>query len=208
MRPSSRWLLVCLSGILAVSCAVPRYTPVTDPAQRLEFRGISILPPQGDDWYFIKGPHEVTYGKKIVKRRGRPAEMAHTFIAVARTDYVNKFEIETPRKLRQFVERTLISADRFKLVEFKAISDTSLGSDCVQYDAIAEEHDNPRFQGFVLLITTHGLQCRHPYFPGLLIHVYYSERHIQGEQPQPLLFEALKHEVEPFLKSLVFAKVP
>ncbi len=209
MRTNSRWLLVCLSGILAVSCAVPRYTPVTDPAERLEFRGISILPPQGDDWVFIKGPHKVTFGKTIVKRRGRPAEMAHTFIAVARTDHVKKSEIETAWKLRQFVELNLIWAwtDRFKLVESKVVPISSLGSDGAQYDVVNEERDNPRFPGFVLLMTTHGIQCRHPYSPGLLVNVAYGERHLQGDQPRPLLIEALKHEVEPFLKSLEFTRV-
>ena len=207
MRTSSRWLLVCLSGILAVSCAVPRYTPVTGPAQRLEISGISILPPQGDDWAFIKGPHKVIFGKKIVKRRGRPAEMAHTFVAVARTDHVKKSEIETAWKLRQFVKRSFISADRFKLVESKVVSISSLGSDCAQYDVVNEERDNPRFPGFVLLMTTHGIQCRHPYSPGLLVNVAYGERHLQGDQPRPLLIEALKHEVEAFLKSLKFTQV-
>ena len=131
MRTSGQWVLVCLSSILAVSCAVPGLTPVTNPAQRLEFHGFSILPPQGNNWHFIKkDSHGVNFGKKLVERPTRPAERGHTFIAVARADYVKKTEIKTPWNLRQFVELNLIWGwtDRFKLVESKVVSISSLGS--------------------------------------------------------------------------------
>ena len=51
MRIVRVWIIFLSVGLGVVGCAGgPQFIPVTDPTQRLEFEGFSILPPQGDNW--------------------------------------------------------------------------------------------------------------------------------------------------------------
>ena len=206
MKRGSIPMLVCLFSMVVVGCVAPRFIPVADVTQRLDFHGFSILPPQGKDWYVVeKDPRAVAFRKKLMERPRQPEDLNHTFAALAGAVDLKQPTFDSPTELREFVERSLQGEGRFSLIESRVVLDGSLGFDCMRYDAIQEERGNPRAAGFVLVITMHGLFCPHPYAPGLIVHVHYSERRVQGDRA--LFDEALRREVEPFLRSVVFTRL-
>ena len=215
-----------------IDCNRLGMTPVTNADQRLDFHGFSILPPKGEHWcIFNRDSHLIAFGKnlfggKLWRKPPRPAERAHSFVAVAAAVEVKDAKVESFAELQAFVERWLRRGGvmrrvgskwvldstplnpRFTLVESKVVIDRSLGADCVRTDVVIEERDNPRVPQFVLVLKEpHNFLCLHPYSMGLLIFISYSERYVRGAEPRPLLADALKHEVEPFLRSVVFTQV-
>jgi hypothetical protein len=51
MRILQVWIILLGVGLGVVGCTGgPPLVPVTDPTQRLEVEGLSILPPQGENW--------------------------------------------------------------------------------------------------------------------------------------------------------------
>ncbi len=92
-----------------------------------------------------------------------------------------------------------------RVIESKLVSDSSRGTDCVWIDVVAEERDNPMRPGVVFETTYHGLECRHPDSPLLVVVVVYSERYPQGGQAR--LIQANKQELDPFIDSLMFRPV-
>lgn len=202
MRRNGQWMLLCVSSVLAVSCAASQLTPVTNLTQRLEFHGFSILPPQGYSWVFTKKDSQGAKFGRIL--REIPSERGHTFIAWAITKDVNEAEIADQAKLREFVERILKPGRRFKLVNSRVIL---AGSDCVRYNTAVEERENPLFPDKVLILTTRGVWCLHP-DSRHLIHAGFSERYIKGEhQPLSMVSYLPNQEVEQFLKSLKIERI-
>ena len=74
-------------------------------------------------------------------------------------------------------------------------------TDCVSYDLVQEEHDNPVLPSTVLIMTDHGVYCRYP-GSAETVQVFSSERYKQGDKPfdQP----ALKQEASAFIDSIEF----
>ncbi len=203
MRAGSRLhVLIYLSGLLALGCGGLRL--VTNPTERLEFQSFSILPPQGENWYVGRtDPRGITFFKKLMDRPVKATDVARSFFAAATAGETTYAKLTLP-ELRELVERSLtpVPGGRFRSVESQVIADNSLGAECIRYGTVQEERDNPRWPGFVLVMTVHGFQCLHPYASGLGVNLSYSERYVQGDQP--VLSDALKQEVELFLRSVLF----
>lgn len=208
-----------------VDCRTLRLTPVTDSAQRLTFHshGFSILPPQGEHWCISRADSNgIAFGKnlfggKLLERPPRLNEMTHTFVAMAMAVTVEETKIETAADLQAFAERwdggfrmvgskiVLNSSPvpRFKVIDSKVTLAPRIGSfDCVRWEGVREERDNPQRRGFVLILTEYTWLCRHPHSSGLVL-IGYSERHLQGDVLDSPLVETLKQEVEPFVGSLL-----
>lgn len=210
---------------VTLDCPALRMAPVTNLDQRLEFQaeGFSILPPQGQDWCIQRlDSHGVVFNKhplsgKLLEKQPQLVDVFHTFAAFAVARDVKQTKIESSADLKAFVDQLLREGDvgrfvegeegsavrRFRLVESNSVLDNSFGSDCVRFDAVVEERDNPRLAGSVLILNVpNNLICRHPHSPGVsLIWISFNERYVQGEQP---LAATVKHEFEPFVRSLQF----
>ena len=196
-------------------CQAMRLAPVTNPTQRLEFRaqGISVLPPPGDHWCIQgSGPKGVGFathpllGKRLEAVPSR-AERAHTFAALVIADAAPKdVKLDTAEDLLALAEQRARSGGRFKTVESRAVRDTSLGAECVRFDYVAEERDNPNAPGLVLVVVNRdNFLCRHPSAQNpILVMIGASERYVQGTVSEPLLTESLRPEWEVFVRSLQF----
>lgn len=60
-------------GMLILGCAtqLPVGQAIFNPAERMEFDGISVLPPQGKDWVIGISPiHEVIFKKQFSESSG------------------------------------------------------------------------------------------------------------------------------------------
>src|SRR5262249_6332041 len=85
----TRWLLLSLAIALSSGYATSSSlrTPITDRSQRMSFRGFSILPPQGDNWYIkSRDPGGVAFAKFLMDASNR-ASAEHTLAAIATVVY-------------------------------------------------------------------------------------------------------------------------
>lgn len=195
--------------------ASPGPSPVGDPAQRLDFPGVSILPPRGGNWFITppvpSGPGAthtvVAFGKKL--REGPPAtpEEAHTIRATVVVSDLREARFEDSTAFLGFLERESgermvgrMVNKRHRLLASELSLDSSPGSTCVKYEQTFEDTGVPRFPGSIFILATRGFRCLHPHWPKYMVDVGYSQRYLRGQRP--LSIEA---ELEPFLKSVVFA---
>ena len=215
MRLLRSALFFLLFGLVAPGCAIgPRITPVTDPTQRLQFPGFSILPPKGDSWFIVESlptpPNwtlHVALLKKLRETIKRPSEF-HLIYAFVKTQSLGNVTFGNRTELLQYLAQALENENRgnpdprVRNLESKASLDKYLGWDCIRYEIRWESHNPPAFPGFIFLHTVRGFQFLHPDSSTLVIDISYSERYLRGQQSIPL-----EAEIEPFLRSLVFTPV-
>jgi hypothetical protein len=192
-----------VAGVAVAGCA-PTLVAVTNPTQRVEMDGVSVLPPAGQTWYV--GPRD---SRHILFIR-RPPDSPHTIRAMALVDKIEiggavLGPIRHAQDLQEVTERRLQSGGRFVTIESNVRPDTSRGAECVRVDAVQEERDNPRFPGVVLVLVSHALDCVHPRSPGYVVSVSYGERYPKGQQAFPV--ETLRSEGEPFIRNATFTPV-
>ncbi len=205
MKPYRRWIWVILFEVLVLGCTDQAPSGQTiNPAERLEFDGFSVLPPQGKNWKLGKSPgYGVVFTKRLFEKPRSP-EIHSLHVAVARHDF-NRRELKTPQDLLSFVKRAFRAEPRFRVVNSNVVLDDAMSNvmdtDCVRYDMMQEERDNPVAPGAVLIVTAHGFECRHPSSPKVVIGAWCSERYPQGEQS--LLDETLQQECESFLQNVL-----
>jgi len=198
-----------LAAITVVGCASqPR--PVTDSTTRLQFVGFSVLPPQGNNWYFnMEGQYVVSFGKFDRGKYKPGTKPTHTLIVTAFSGQLTpENKIDTPERLYAFSEAFLHrkGPTRFDSQEIELTPYRTQETDCVQYDHVVEERDNPKVAGAILTITAHGFICRNSYSPDWLISAFYSERYIPGEKID--VGPSFKREGQSFLKNIVFTPPP
>jgi hypothetical protein len=147
---------------------------------------------------------------KVIETRPSQAELRHTVALATIADEVPKdARVETASEMFAFVERRILGAQpgsRFKVVESKFMPDSSLGAECIRFDAVVEERDNPGAPGVVLIgVMRDNFLCRHPDSrPPTLVLIMVSERYPQGTVTRPLLIDTLRSEWEPSVRSLQF----
>jgi hypothetical protein len=194
------------------------FTPVPNPSGRIELAslGVSIVPPQADRWcmspmnsnVFSFGTHPLM--GKYLETAPSHAEMAHTFgILVMSGPPPKDAKLNTPEELAAFAQRTITGeSGRFRTLQSKAVQDSSLGADCIRFDSIVEERDNPRAPGVVLqVVNRDNYLCRHPYARSPMLVMWgASERYIQGTVSPPSLLDTLKVEWEPSVRSVEFLR--
>lgn len=196
-----------LLAILLVGCA-PVFRPVS-PGQRMNLHGFSILPPQGSGWLMAEsdsGPRRAMFGKAF----GRGP--LPTLVAVASAaDMPPEITARDADELRQAMERltweqSRVLQGRYVLKQYSPTVDRSPGAECIRYDLLQEETNNPALRGRILEIRVSGLDCLHPANRRLMIKVYYSLRTERGSAF--LLDPGTQQELEAFLRSLSFRALP
>jgi hypothetical protein len=97
---------------------------------------------------------------------------------------------------------------RMRIVESTSTRDTSLGAECVRFDSILEEHDNPRARGAVFVVVNRdSYLCRHPHAPSPTLVLFgASERYIRGTVSPPLLLDTLSAAWVPAVRSIQFLR--
>ena len=234
LSPEPARLLVGIVGrlvlILVISaCAIslgwtasaPVLTPISDPTQRFELPGLSVLPPRGDNWFLASLPPPeavsavrlVSFAKKLREEPAtRPADARLIYAEVlvwdlrdpvfqapaafqSSADFVQwaKEQFGNPRRQGEMVTR------RSRVLGVETAPDDSLGAMCVRYRRSTERSEWAPFPDSIFIVVARGLYCLHPHWPRYMIDVSYTQLYLQGEEP--LSPEA---EVEPFLESPMF----
>ena len=201
---------IMLAAITVTGCATqPR--PVTDSTTRLQFVGFSVLPPQGNNWYLTReSRYTVGFGKVDLNKYQSATEITHSFLAVSYSDMVAVgVKIDTPERLLKFSEvllREKNDTGRFRPLKLELNPYRTQETDCVQYDQVVEERDNPRFAGSILTITANGFLCRNTYSPDWFVSAYYTERYIPEKKVDS--GKSFERESQIFLKKIVFTPPP
>lgn len=214
---------------VTMTCSTLRVSAVAEPGQRIDVGDFSVAAPKGEGWCLgAEGSQVVAFmmhplmGQYIEKPERSMA--LNTVVMTAYKIRHGGTDLENTDELQQFVEEwvtqglklkviesELIVGDkilpRFTLVRSKVRPEPSSDADCVGYDFVMEERDNPRAPKSVLINTDHGVICHHPNAPDYLVVMSLSERYERGKQIDPSLFQKLKsQEAEPFFESLEFAQ--
>lgn len=211
---------------LTLDCYTFGLSPVADPDGRFETTGFSVLPPRGLEWCVAAiRPGEIVFVRhalmgKLLQVRPTAEDAAHTFVAHAGLAEPEKpTPFETTSALQAFVRQwqaralgTRYEASKVIVLNSPApnathiqsdvVPELSLGANCVRYNAVFEERNNPQLPRAVLVLMDEGVVCRHPASPTLLLFSVFSERYVQGQPRDVDLVRTLRQEVEPFLRSI------
>lgn len=190
------------------------------PDERVEFPlwGYSVLPPKGSHWCVgRRDPRGVVFNThpllgRLIDEQPSRTEILHTLGLMTVADEVPRdAKVDTPAEMFAFVEQRFLRTEpRFTVVQSSFRADPSPGAECVRFDAVIEERDNPGARDLVLVgVLRDNLVCRHPSTRvPVLVLVSASERYVQGTLNGPLLIDALRSEWEPSVRSLQFLPRP
>ena len=189
-------------------------TPVGDATQRIELEsdGISIRPPTGGQWCIERGPRNVTFHTspmlgKVLAAAPSKTQRLHSFVVTLGVFTApENVKLDTPADLVAVAEYWTQGGDRFTVRHRQLTLDASLGADCVRYDLVGEERNNPLAGGSVLIqVFRDNYICRHPRarIP-TLVWFGASERYLQDTPQHELLIGLLRPQWEPSVRSVMF----
>lgn len=210
-----------------MTCSAMGAPAVVEPGQLIDVANFSVAAPQGDTWCFgSKGPDYVVFGthplmgKYIEKPEASMGR--NTIVLAARRIKHGAASLTDSNGLQKFVEEWVkrglgidaegpepmvrhTKLERFTTVRSRVVPWRSLDADCVRYEYVMEERNNPRAPGTVFILNDFGAVCHHPAAKDYLVVMGISERYERGRQIDPSLFDRLKgRDAEPFLNSLKF----
>ncbi len=195
--------------------------PISDRSRRIEIQGMSVLPPQGEDWFlFPVSPQEgipentlIRFVKRLPDAPPWRSEDARQVFAAVSVLNSGKVKSPTPVEfLEDFkgeffkdgkIRTGEMITSRQRLTGFDAALDDSLGAICVRYSRLTEVTGQFReLPDLVAISSTRGLICSHPHWPQFLIDVTYQQVYAKGQAPL-----SLDAESDIFLKSILFTSV-
>ena len=205
MRGVRVWIILFGVGLGVVAYARgPQLIPVTNPTQRLESDVLSILPPQGENWFIVRKPQGA--GGLVFQffRSTTPPSKTRTVLANVQVLRGRDFIPAESRagflqELAQF--KYSEQTNRERPISVTISPDKTLAQDCVRYDVTHEDRGVPRYRGSVFIWDAHGFICVHPDLADTVVDIQYSQRRLQEEPPLSLAGEG-----EPFVKSVLFKK--
>jgi|SRR5471030_139203 virginiamycin B lyase len=210
--------LVCASMVAGlVACAGtteqihlwPPKTPAVVPGQRIEFKGLSVLPPQHPGWVVMpplpQPPRPVNTLVSFSNTFGKPG-VQQVVAGVLLID-IGRQTFDSPQAFEEFnrveMNATLpvIMTARRKLLSLDIGPASLPGLMCVRYDAKAEETGGPSSPGGRFLFSVHGYRCLDPKWPRYAVDLNLFQRYPDSAKPLDL-----SAQVEPFLQSLAFTE--
>src|SRR6267142_3305566 len=155
--------VMALAGALACTAPPSRTWPgprpmrIEDPSQRAQFRGFSLLPPNGPGWMAAPplptAPGPVYLVQAFGKEPDRRSANVHTVAASILTWDVGSRTFESPRAFLEYEEAETQSAigfqvsARHQVLDAKTMLDDLLGPKCVKYDYTVEDTGVPSAPG-------------------------------------------------------------
>ncbi len=210
-------IFFCVAIVPAFTVGGQDLQPLADRSRRIEIPGLSVSPPQGDDWFlFPLSPQESTPGNSLIRfvhrlqnvAPVRPEDARQVFAGVLVTDS-GEAQSRTPAEFLQAFRGDFSSSigemitRRQRLTGFDAVLDDSPGATCVRYSRLTEIAGQfPAFPDLVAISSTRGLYCSHPYWPQYHIDLTYQQNYPKGQRPL-----ARDAESDIFFKSILFTSV-
>lgn len=199
-----------------------------------ENKFFSVLPPPAQTWCSREtgDPTTIVFstskfmGQYLEKAPPRE-EMTHTFGIMANTVRVDNVDISSTSSMKNFMARWFYEGaqtytfkngeryaelvpqegeERFASIRMEVEGDNSYRANCVRFDSLQEEKNNPRFRNWIFDLKNKGVACQHPFRSDLLVMVAFSERHKKGFENSQLS-NRIRKEAERTIKSLEFSKL-
>ena len=213
-RPVAMLMFFCVGVVSGFALGGQDFQPISDRSRRIEIPGLSVNPPQGEDWFlFPVSPQEASPADAMIRfvrrlqeappARPEDARAVHAAVIVmdsgemsppTPSEFLQAFTEGEPKRVGQMITR------RQRLIEFPAALDNSLGATCIRYSRVTEITGQfPLFPDLVAISSTRGLFCSHPHWPQYNIDLTYDQMYPKGEKPL-----SLDAEADMFLESVVF----
>lgn len=182
MRLSYNIIIVFLIINVLGGCT-PFIKKVTQYDVPFERPGYSILPPQGEDWYYTErgqvGEYVLTYMKRFKSR-------THTlFASITETHQSTKFNDK--EEYLSFMTKIIqmgMDPRRFNVLEEQIVLDKKFGPFCIRYYSKVEDHTKVAGNLPFLTMETYGYYFVHPRKDQLMLAIIYSERGDEDELDQ------------------------
>jgi hypothetical protein len=190
-----------------VGWSAPEFSPVKEPAVRIESAGFSILPPAGSNWHMRKIDNGWVFA-----RQGSPGSHTHTVgAAIMRHTGFNPGSVgfaayaTNPEVFAAYVKKATEAMNppgsRMRFLDHTVVPDSRLGY-CAREYAKFEDRGSP-VTAAVLTQEDWSYTCLHPSSPQVIIQVSFSERGLPGETDP-----SLPSIREQFWESLEFRPLP
>lgn len=214
---------------ITINCDALQSSPVTNPEQRIEIAapGFSVLPPRGELWcYRLMSSQGVSFFKipKFSKAFDGPPSLETAVLRLSGAMAMSLKGLwdlgnpQSPDELKSLVSvlinehlfsqisaGVLSAQHRFGLLESNVSINSTLGANCVTFDAVVKERGSAQAPTVAFVLNLPGnIVCRHPTASDIdLIWVGFVERYVDGDQRAS---DTLKGEYEPFVQSLQFMR--
>ncbi len=170
------------------------FQKVVSSAERIRIEGVSILPPEGDDWY-LKKEHD---GSIRFRKSGKTQDQSIVGEVVL-------FKLPDLKSKEEFLN--LVSEQRAKdsqgpreiLLNKEVLSDEK-GEFCVRTHTVSKEFKakNLPVTSDFLLMENIELNCRHPYDKNIAVHIGFSQRTLPNNT-----FKDFESDANKFIKNVI-----
>lgn len=178
MKLRSLALLASATLLTLCSCSASRWSqPVTDPTSPLALEGLTVLPPQGTNWYVVA---EDSQG--VVFARRFSDEAVSTIASASSGSSESTFG--SPTGFLRHVERVLSKGrdpERAEDVTCSARLTRRHGDYCVEYLETFLDRGFPAAKGRTLRVENRGCWLLHPEDLGQSVVLLYSTRRPSSE---------------------------
>jgi hypothetical protein len=214
-----------LSSALAPSALAETWEPRTldcasfdqegAAGQRIMLAAFSLTLPsapnlciQGRDETSVWLSTNALMGKKLMEPPS-PQEMKHSLAMHASLKSTTGQPVRTAADLRAVAEGIAAAPEGFSVHRSTLTPVKRGGVDCISIASLQEDLENPLSpSGAFMLEVPEELVCLYPGQPDVVVTIGYSERYPKGYEPPRLLAEALKPQLDAFMRSLAFDSTP
>ena len=212
---------------ILTSIAISQAQTRQDPVARIELPGFSILPPTGLNWSRYSEPNRNIFLFSKLKYADQGREKVHSFVLLAHWLHLElpNEAYEDERQLLDSLRESLraeirpewlrsleafIDTEKYTVIEptgqdtSRPVQRMGIKHRCIRYrmQHLDEDRSSSPPQA-VLTIESRGKRCLHPFYPGHVINISYSQRSRKGEWD-----DAFDSEADRFLQSLEIEPIP
>ena len=190
-----RIILLLVAIVSVTACNSQRSTNVTDPNDKIDIRGASVLPPQEKGWKIVqKTANQLHLAKRI-------AQSDTSYVA---TVMITKLpDIESKEQFSNVIHEKFLSiydTGRFTILKQDGNISYSKEYYCWRYHIISEDRAAKTKAGKkAMTLEIVGNICQHPKNKRLGVHSGYSQRYYPGNQDPEI-----KNKADEFLVNVTF----
>jgi hypothetical protein len=190
--------VIIIVFIFLPSCATYDSIPISDTSTRLNIYGVSVLPPQQNDWTIIR--HN---GDQLLLRKS--GEEDKSYVAVVSIHFLQDISSENEfLKLIENAREAIDETGRIIILENNIEFYKGKADYCVKFKTLMNDFGAKRPSGNTeaMLIETIGFNCRHPFNKNILVNVEYSRRYYPSYSDS-----SWQEEADQFLNQIKFNNI-